>query len=241
MKCLVCVEQRGSEGVVGAAARYLPDDSELEVVIVCVVDEAAPRGHGLLVRGLLGRGPRRSDRMESTASEEVASEVLAEAAALFERLRPGASVGTLVARGRPGEELVKAAREGGFEAVFIGRGSPGEERPEEVSGVVAGWKTNHHGDRDGLYLEAEGEVHEVRFPPHRAAEVERVIREGSRVEARGVRRGGHLHAHEIADSGTGESVEAHRPPGREPEKKFHLGHTARFLTDHVSCDVVLLT
>jgi hypothetical protein len=67
-----------------------------------------------------------------------------------------------------------------------------------------------------------------------------LVREGDRVEARGERRGHHVHAHLITELGSGTSVEAHRPPPEPGPERHHLGHTARFVTDHVGCDVVLL-
>lgn len=232
MKCLICIDPRGWEAVVRGAARYL---REAEATVACVVDERGPEGYGLSVRGLLGRKPRPHEDLEPVSGTE-AERVLSEAADLLSNLRPGLSVETLVLRGLPNEELVNAARYREADAVFIGRGSPGADRPETISGVVSGWKRNHHGDLDGFYLEDETEV---RFPPHRASEVRRVVREGSAVEVWGTRRGRHFHAFEVADPGSGEKVEAHKPPGRGPQK-IHLGHTARFVTDHVPCDVVLI-
>jgi hypothetical protein len=100
---------------------------------------------------------------------------------------------------------------------------------------VRGWRRNRPGDLDGFYME---DGTEVRFPPHRARDMQAVVREGVPFEVRGERRGGHLHAHSVAEPSPGVSVEAHAPPertGRRPP-----GHTARFVVDHAPCDVVLL-
>lgn len=232
MKCLICVDSQGWEAVVRSAARYLPEG---EATIACVVDERASGGYGLSVRGLLGRkgrGPR--EELEPVSGAE-AERFLSEAAGLLTTLRPGLSIETLVLHGLPNEELAGAAGE--RDAVFIGRGSPGAHRPETLSGVVSGWKRNHHGDLDGFYLE---DGTEVRFPPHRADAVRRIVGEKSAVEAWGARRGRHFHAFEISIPESGEKVEAHKPPGRGPEK-IHLGHTARFVVDHVSCDVIVVS
>jgi nucleotide-binding universal stress UspA family protein len=232
MKWLICVDSQGWDAVVRGAARYLYGG---EATITCVVDERASGGYGLSVRGLLGRKPRPHEELEPV-SETEAENFLSEAAELLSKLRPGISVETEILRGRPGEALATSALDKDAEAVFIGRGSPGADRPETISGTVSEWKRNHHGDLDGFYLEDRTEV---KFPPHRASEIERAVRDGSRVEVWGTRRGRHFHAFEITEVGSGEKVEAHKPPGRGPEK-IHLGHTARFVTDHVSCDVVLI-
>jgi hypothetical protein len=49
----------------------------------------------------------------------------------------------------------------------------------------------------------------------------------------------HLPAHRITDALSGTPVGAHpSPPGGL--RKAHLGHTDRFVVDHVACDVVVL-
>jgi nucleotide-binding universal stress UspA family protein len=230
---MIFVDSQGWEAVVRGAARYL---FEGEATVACVVDERAAGGYGLSVRGLLGRRPRPHENLEPV-SETEAEKFLSEAAGLLSGLRPGLSVGTLVLKGLPNERLVEAATERDAEAVFIGRGSPGADRPETISGFASGeWRRNHHDDPDGFYLE---DGTEVRFPPHRAAEVGRVVGDGGRVEVWGTRRGRHFHAFEVKDPESGEKVEAHKPPGRGLAK-VHLGHTARFVVDHVPCDVVLI-
>ncbi|MGH3086424.1 MAG: hypothetical protein ACRDSJ_03785 [Rubrobacteraceae bacterium] len=230
MKHLICIDPRGWEVVIRSAARY---SSEGEATIACVVDDRAAEGYGLSMRGLLGRKPRHREELDPVSQTE-AERVLSEAAELLGRLRPSLSVETLLLHGLPNEELVSAAIEREVDAVLIGRGSPGADRPETLSGIVSEWKRNHHGDLDGFYLE---DGTEVRFPPHRAREVRRIVGDGSAVEVWGTKRGRHFHAFEIKVSG--KSVEAHKPPGKGPEK-IHLGHTARFVVDHISCDVVLV-
>lgn len=221
MRALVCVEGRGWEAVIRGAARYLPEG---EAIVACTVDERGPKGYGLAIRGLLGR------------RGHPAEDLLAEAGALLGRLRPHISVRTLLLRGVPNETLARAVEEERAEAVFVGRGAPGSGRPVMVSGVVTAWRRNTPGDLDGLYLE---DGTEVRFPPHRAAEVRRVAREVVRVEVEGGWRGRHVHAYRVSDPVSGTSVEAHKPPGEGPGKK-PLGHTARFIADHASCAVVVL-
>jgi hypothetical protein len=103
-------------------------------------------------------------------------------------------------------------------------------------GVVRGWRQNPHGETDGLTLDDGVQVH---FPPHRAEEIRAVVREGVPVEVAGAWRGRHLHAHTIADPNSGALAQAHKPPDEQPEKR-PLGHTARFVTDHALCDVVIL-
>lgn len=233
MANMIFVDSQGWERVVRSAARYLPEG---EATIACVVDERATSGYGLSVRGLLGRRPRPHEEELGPVSETEAEKFLSEASELLSKLRPGISIETLILHGHPNEAIAAAATEQNADAVFIGRGSPGADRPETISGTVSEWKRNHHGDLDGFFLEDRTEV---KFPPHRAAEVQRVIRGKSAVEVWGARRGRRFHAFEIADSESGSKVEAHKPPGRGPEK-MHLGHTARFVVDHVSCDVVLI-
>jgi hypothetical protein len=86
-----------------------------------------------------------------------------------------------------------------------------KSRVAVVSGLVSGWKRNHHGDADGLYL-SDGT--EVKFPPHRARDVLEVVQEGAAVEAEGEWHKRHFHAYVIRDTASGSSVEAHKAPGR---------------------------
>lgn len=80
---------------------------------------------------------------------------------------------------------------------------------ESVSGTVARWKANHHGDTDGFYLE---DGREIGFPPHRAAAVQAVFGEGANIEAVGEWRGERFHAYTITDTASGAVVEAHKAP-----------------------------
>lgn len=233
MKALICLDARDWERVIRGVSRY---SSEGGAILAHVVDERAPRGFDLSMRGLLGRRQRRSETV-TPISETAAEELLADAEALLGRLSPDLSCQRLVLQGIPEQELARTAQEERVDAVFVGRGTPGSGTPVTVSGTLAGWKRNHHGDLDGFYLDDGSEVH---FPPHRADGIQEVVREGVRVEARGERRGGHIHAFIVTNPESEASTEAHRPPpAGEPEKR-HLGHTARFVTDHVSCDVIIL-
>lgn len=233
MRCLVCLDVRDWETVVRSSARYLgPDD---EPVMVHVLDERAARGYDLAVGGLLGRRGRGAEDRMASDSEAAAERLLSEASALISELVPGISAGTSVLTGLPGENLVEAARTGSVRTLFIGRSGPGGETAS-ISGVLEGWRRNHPGDVDGFYTR---DGVEVRFPPHRAAEVERVVREGADVLVSGEWKRHHLHAYRIANPLSGESVEAHPPP--DERHGARVGHTARFVMDHVSCDVVLLT
>lgn len=228
----MCVDGRGWEAVVRGAARHL---REGEALLAHAVDERGLHGHDLAVRGLLGRR-RRPEHQLTSVSEEAAENLVADARLLLEGLRPRLAVETLVLKGVPGEELVEAARGHRADAVFVGRGTAGPESPRTVSGTVSGWRKNRPGDVDGLFLDGETEV---RFPPHRAADVRKLVAEGSTVEVRGVLRGGRLHARLITDRDTLGSVVAHEPPRSGPEKR-PLGRTARFVVDHAPCDVTVL-
>ena len=88
-------------------------------------------------------------------------------------------------------------------------GSRGRSPWASVSGTVASWKANQHGDTDGFYLE---DGSEVGFPPHRVAEVQAVVGEGTSVEAFGAWRGERFHAYTITDAASGTQVEAHKAP-----------------------------
>ena len=234
MDAFVCVDARGWEAVVRGVARYL---SVGEAVLAHVVDERAPRGYELALRGLLGRRSRGAERGMDAASREAAEALLADAEALLARLRPSVSVETMVLRGPPNEELVRAAHEAGVETIFVGRGAPGLRPTTTIRGVVKGWRSNPGGETDAMVLE---DGTEVRFPPHQAVRVRAVAREGKPVEATGSWRGrGFLHAYAIVDPDSGDRVEAHKPPGEGPGKN-PLGHTARFVVDHALCDVVVL-
>lgn len=231
MQTLVCIDGRDWETVIQGVARYL---SEGEATLAHVVDERVSRGYDLSLRGLLGRRRRRPEESMAPASRAAAEDLLADAKTLLERLSPGLTVHTTVLSGPPNEELMRAAEE--VQTIFIGRGAPGARPRATARGVVRGWRQNHHGDTDGLSL--DGGV-EVRFPPHKAGEIRDVVREGMPVEASGAWRGRHLHAYGIANTDTGAAVEAHKPPGKGPGER-PLGHTARFVSDHALCDMVVL-
>jgi nucleotide-binding universal stress UspA family protein len=234
MRAFVCIDGRDWEAVVRGAARYLKEGEE--AILAHVVDERAPRGYDLAIRGLLGRRRRRSEEEMALVSEEAAGELLADAGDLLGRLCPGLTVRSAILKGPPNEELMKAANAAEVEAIFIGRGTPTSRSQVTVSGTVRGWKENHRGDRDGLYLE---DGSEVGFPPHRADEVQSFIREGRPISARGTWHGRRFHAYTIVDSDSGTAVEAHERPGEGPGK-MPLGHTARFVVDHALCDVTVL-
>jgi nucleotide-binding universal stress UspA family protein len=233
MKAFVCVDLRDWEAVVRGAARYL---SEGEVVLAHVVDERAPRGYDLSIRGLLGRRIRRSEQQMTPVSEAAAGELLADAEDLLKRLCSRPAIRSVVLSGSPNERLMSAANAEEAQTIFIGRGTPGSRPRVTVSGPVREWKKNRHGERDGLYLD---DGVEIRFPPHQASAVQSIVREGTQVEALGTWQGRQLHAYSITDSASGTSVEAHKLPDEEPGE-MPLGHTARFVVDHALCDVVVL-
>ena len=131
---------------------------------------------------------------------------------------------------------MSAANTAEAQTIFVGRGTPGSRPHVTISGTVRGWKKNRHGDRNGLYLE---DGTEVRFPPHRASEIQGLIREGRPLEIFGTWQGQGLHAYQIVDTGSGTQIEAHKLPGEGPGK-MPLGHTARFVVDHALCDVTIL-
>jgi nucleotide-binding universal stress UspA family protein len=233
MRALVCIDGRDWEAVVRSVARYL---REGEAVLAHVVDERAPRGYDLALRGLLGRRSRRSEEEMALVSEVAAEELLADAGDLLRQLRPEINVRSVVLKGSPNEELMGAANTAEAQTIFVGRGTPGSRPRVTVSGTVRGWKENPHGDQDGFYLE---DGTEVRFPPHRAREIQRIIREGRPVEISGIWHGQGFHAYQITDTGSGTRVEAHKLPDEGPGK-MPLGHTARFVVDHALCDVTIL-
>ncbi len=237
MKAFVCVDGRDWEAVVRGVARYLPP-GEGEATLAHVVDERAPRGYELSLRGLLGRRrPGGAQEGMIRASRDAAEGLLADAGDLLRRLSPGSAVEAAVLEGDPNKELMRAAGEARARTIFIGRGTPGARPRETVSGVVEGWNQKPDGKLDGLAL---GDGTEVRFPPQRAEAVRAAVREGARIEATGVWQGrGVLHAYSITDSRTGVPVEAHESPDKQPGER-PLGHTARFVVDHALCDVVVL-
>ena len=236
MKAFVCVDVRDWEPLIRGVAPYLSGGGE--VALAHVVDERAPRGYEMSLRGLLGRrGGRGAEERMERASREAAGGLLADAGDLLRELSPGSVVETVVLGGDPNKELMRAAGEAGARTIFIGRGAPGAQPRATVAGVVAGWNRNREGEFDGLLL---GEGTEVRFPPQRADAVRAAVREGARVEAVGVWQGrGILHAYSITDAQTGVPVRAHESPDEQPGER-PLGHTARFVVDHALCDVVVL-
>ena len=236
MKAFVCVDARDWEALIRGVAPYLPGEGE--VTLAHVVDERAPRGYEMSLRGLLGRRrPVGAEERMSRASREAAEGLLSDARDLLERLQPGPVFETAVLEGDPNKEIMRAVGAAGARTIFIGRGTPGAQPKETVSGAVESWNRNHEGKFDGLRLE---DGIEVRFPPPRAEAVRAAIREGTRVEASGVWRGQRiLHAYSITDTRTGVPVEAHEPPEEQPGER-PLGHTARFVVDHALCDVVVL-
>lgn len=230
---MACIDGRDWEAVIRGVARHL---REGEATLAHVVDERASRGYELSLRGLLGRRPRRPEENMAPASWAAAEELLADASALLESLRPDLTVYKATLSGPPNEELMRAASEAGAEVVFIGRGAPGSRPRATARGVVSGWRQNPRGETDGLTLD---DGVEVRFPPHRAGEVQALARERARIEASGAWRGRHLHAYAISDPDSGTLIEAHKSPDKAPGER-PLGHTARFVSDHALCDVVIL-
>lgn len=239
MKCLLCVDPSDAERMATSATKYLTRASE--VVVFCAVDDRAPKGYGLSMRGLLGRKPRDAG-LEAT-SESTARETADGTATALAGSLPDARVEARTLSGRPEEEIARMAGDEGFDAVLIGRGNTGPEVPVTLTGTISAWKTNRHGDRDGLFLKTdEPEPVEVKFPPHRGEAIGSAFREGATVEVAGSRRGSGVHAYALSEPGGGGPVEAHKPPEREGGlMRVHLGHTARFVTDHVTCDVVLIS
>lgn len=232
MRAFVCIDGRDWEVVIRGVARYL---REGEAIVAHVIDERAARGYDLAIRGLLGRRRRQPEEVMAPVSEAAARELLADAEDLLERLRPELTLRSVVLSGSPNEELMNAATAAQVQVIFIGRGTPGSRPRVTISGTVRGWKENRHGDQDGLYLE---DGTEVRFPPHRAHEIQSLIREGTSVEVLGTWQGQGFHAYRITAQDSGSAVEAHRVPGEGPGK-MPLGHTARFVVDHALCDVIL--
>lgn len=266
MKAFVCIDAQDWESVIRGVARHLPAGGgpaphpppaerleppppgpppderardELSVTLAHVVDERAPRGFEMSVRGLLGRRrPANAEERMSRAAREAAEDLLADAGNLLRQLSPGATVETSALDGDPNHELMRAAGEIGTQTIFVGRGRPGSQPRATVSGVVEGWNQNSAGRYDGLRL-ADGT--EVRFPHERAEPVRDVISEGAEVEATGVWQGRRvLHAYSVTDVRTGTPVEAHAAPDEQPGER-PLGHTARFVVDHALCDVVVLS
>ncbi len=230
---MVCIEVRDRERVVYGCSRYLA--GVREVLLTHVLDERALRGYDLALQGLLGRRQPRPDELLREA-ESAALEMLEEARALLSTLLlEGTEIEGLLLHGRPEHELVRAAAAREVSALILGRGGADGESAV-VSGRISGWRRNPHGEIDGLYLE---DGTEVRFPPHRGAQIETALHEGENVEVRGERRPRHVHARLITSLDSGRSLEAHPPPQHEPPRR-HLGHVARFVTDHAGCDVVLL-
>jgi nucleotide-binding universal stress UspA family protein len=232
MRAFVCIDVRDWEAVVRGVARHL---REGEAILGHVVDERPTHAYDLALRSLLGRGRRRSEEEMASASEAAAGELLADAEDLLKQLRPDLAVRSVVLSGLPNEQLIGAANAAESQGIFIGRGSPGSRPRVTVSGTVRGWKENRHGDRDGLYLEGT----EVRFPPHKAREIQHHIRKATLVEIFGTWHGQSLHAYRITDPDSGTQVEAHKLPGEGPGK-MPLGHTARYVVDHAPCDVTIL-
>jgi len=236
MKAFVCVDVRDWEALIRGVARYL--NGEGEVTLAHVVDERAPRGYEMSLRGLLGR--RRSGDAEermSRASREAAEDLLADSRNLLQRDHPGLAIETAVLDGDPNHELMRAAGEAETEIIFISRGTPGAQSTETVSGVVRSWNQKSDGKFDGFVLE---DGTEVRFPPPRSEAIRAAIREGSEVEASGVWQGRRvLHAYSITDVQSENRVQAHESPDEQPGER-PLGHTARFVVDHALCDVVVL-
>src|SRR5919199_4007674 len=137
MRAFVCIDGRDWEAVVRGVAQYL---SRGEAVLAHVVDERAPRGYDLVIRGLLGRRNRRSEEEMAPLSEAAAGELLTDAEDLLKQLCPKVDVKTTVLGGPPNEELVRAANAEGAQTIFVGRGTPGPRSRVTVSGVVRGWK-----------------------------------------------------------------------------------------------------
>src|ERR687886_955722 len=101
MRAFVCIDGRDWEVVIRGVARYLRDG---EAVLAHVIDERAPRGYDLAVRGLLGRRRRQVEEVMGPVSEAAARELLADAEDLLEQLRAELTLTSVVLSGSPNEE-----------------------------------------------------------------------------------------------------------------------------------------
>lgn len=89
MQAFVCIDARDWETVIRGAARHL---REGEAVLAHVVDERAPRGYELAIRGLLDHRNRRSEEEMTPVSETAAEELLVDAEVLLRQLCPELAV-----------------------------------------------------------------------------------------------------------------------------------------------------
>jgi hypothetical protein len=96
MRAFVCIDGRDWEAVFRGVGRYL---REGEAVLAHVVDERAPRGYDLALRGLLGRRSHRSEEEMAPVSEAAAGDLLADAEGLLMQLRPELNVRSVVLTG----------------------------------------------------------------------------------------------------------------------------------------------
>jgi len=95
----------------------------------------------------------------------------------------------------------------------------------EVTGTVARFLLNPHGESDGMILTDGSEVH---FPPHMSREVCKAIRPGQTIKVRGVRpRSANLIAAVAIETSDGERIVDDGPSkDREEEKKVRK-HAAK--------------
>ena len=192
------------EYVEALASRGGPAGSPKPVTFSLRLSEA---DHARLVRLAEGLGTQKTplaERLLKAALDEAIERYARWAApddpaSLIEEMGRAAPAGTATPRGERG-----AAK-----PHVLGSASPGRSPWGVVSGTVARWKANDHGDTDGFYLE---DGSEVGFPPHRVREVQAVVREGADVEAFGAWRGERFHAYTITDTASGTQVEAHKAP-----------------------------
>jgi nucleotide-binding universal stress UspA family protein len=233
LRAFVCIDGRDWEAVIRAVARYL---REGEAVLAHVIDERAPRGYDLAIWGLLGRRRRQSEEEMAPVSEATARELLADAEDLLRQLRPELTLRSVVLSGSPNEELMTAANAAEAQTIFIGRGRPrfaaagnGLGHPQRMEGEPSrrpGWALPRGWNRGSL-PPAPGPRDPD--PPQRR----NAGRGTGNVAGRGSPR------LQITASNSGRAVEAHRLPGEGPGK-IPPGHAARFVVDHVLCDVILL-
>jgi nucleotide-binding universal stress UspA family protein len=128
-RAALCLSGLDTEDFLARALRRLPAPA-WRFALIYVIDTRPAEELGYL-RQALFRGRLPPDRLAqmTTAEDETAREVLAEARADLQRSRPAAEVIIHLARGRPEQEIIRAAHDLRADLLVVGARFRGGPRP----------------------------------------------------------------------------------------------------------------
>lgn len=126
---LLCLSGLDTEEFLDRALRRLPGPA-WRFLLFYVIDTRPAEELGYMRQALFrGRLPPERLAQMQTVEDQTAQEVIAEARAHLLAGQPGATVDTRLARGRPEQEIIRAAAEVGSDLLVVGARYQGGPRP----------------------------------------------------------------------------------------------------------------